>query len=965
MSGKSEEPSELEQAVRFGFIDRSSPHASALIPKLLINGPTQTIEHAIVQELRRSDFFLFSVAFVTSGALAQLKQHFLDYQGRGAIVTSDFLEFNQPQMFRELLKLSRLRDISVRRFKGKGYHPKGYLFRNTDFHTALVGSANLTSQALVRNHEWNLRVSASRDSDLAAQFDSAIQDQLEQSEPLTEEWIERYSLAHKEPSRVNTSEPTDRPEQHSFPDLVKPNSMQIEALEALSQARERGNTRAIIISATGTGKTMLSAFDVRNVNPQRFLFVVHREQILDRTIDEYKRVLKLPSTEFGKVSGSRRELDRRFVFATVQTVHKPEILETLRPDLFDYVIIDEAHRSGSPTYQALLAHLRPRFLLGMTATPERTDGFNVFETFDFNVPYEIRLNRALEEDMLAPFHYYGVSDVTFEDGSTTSDLTDLPRLVSAERISHLVKALETYGQEDVPPCGLIFCSRIAEAEELSEALNESEIGGRRLRTRVVSGNDSVELREQYVEALESGELDYLLTVDVFNEGVDIPSLNQVVMLRQTQSAIVFVQQLGRGLRKSAGKDFLVVIDFIGNYANNFLIPIALFGDERLNKEALRERLNETVEAGSIPGLSSVSFDEVSRQRVLESISRTQLDSMSRIKSAFFAMRNRVGGTPSLFDFYRFNSIDPITLATKKNNYPSLVETISGEDSNLSPRESQYLSLLSSEVLAGKRLHEFFLLRSLLETGEVSLRNLGELFEGEGLFEGYGLPKSAVSTLALEGYPQVAVARYGAPVATVDGSRVMLSQDFLKSYERNQFFRFAVQDLMKTGIELTNSRYARSRPFVPGAQYSRGDAAHLLGWPRAVASTIYGVKADTELGVCAIFVTLEKSQEISASTAYRDQLVDPQTMRWFTKSNRTLSSKDVVPIVGNEVEIHVFVKKDDAEGGDHYYLGAAKAREATETTMPGNDGNELPVVSMLLDLEAPISQGLFDYFDGAA
>ena len=173
--------------------------------------------------------------------------------------------------------------------------------------------------------------------------------------------------------------------------------------------------------------------------------------------------------------------------------------------------------------------------------------------------------------------------------------------------------------------------------------------------------------------LEAGELDYILTVDVFNEGVDIPSVNQVIMLRQTQSAIVFVQQLGRGLRLASGKDYLVVIDFIGNYTNNFLIPIALFGDESLNRESLRERLNETVEGGALPGLSSVSFDEISRERILSSISQTQLDSMSNLKNALLAMRNRVGGVPKLWDFYRFQSVDPVLLATKREHYPALVQ----------------------------------------------------------------------------------------------------------------------------------------------------------------------------------------------------------------------------------------------------------------------------------------------------
>jgi superfamily II DNA or RNA helicase len=353
--------------------------------------------------------------------------------------------------------------------------------------------------------------------------------------------------------------------------------MQQDALLALGSIRKAGAKKAIIISATGTGKTMLSALDVREMNPRRLLFVVHREQILDRTIQEYQRVLQGSVADYGKITGDDKQEGCRYVFATVQTLSKDYVLTGLPKASFDYIVIDEAHRSAADTYQRIMKHFEPNFLLGMTATPERTDGLNVFELFDYNVPYEIRLNHALEAEMLCPFHYYGVADITFEDGTTTDDATQLSRLVSAERVDHLLKAIERYGQAGVPPRGLIFCSRKAEARTLSEELNRCQLGGRTLRTVALTGDDLVEDRERRVAELEEGRLDYILTVDVFNEGVDIPSLNQVIMLRQTQSAIVFVQQLGRGLRLAEGKDYLVVIDFIGNYNHHVLIPIALFG----------------------------------------------------------------------------------------------------------------------------------------------------------------------------------------------------------------------------------------------------------------------------------------------------------------------------------------------------------------------------------------------------
>jgi len=946
--------------IQYGYVGGDDVGTGHYTPRLVMNQGGSTVEHAIIEELKRCQSFTFSVAFITPGALAQLKQHLLDFEGAGRIITSDFLGFNQPQAFAELLNLERLLGIDVRRHTAEGFHPKGYVFEKHQSVTAIIGSSNLTNRALSENHEWNLKVSAATGSDLALQLEQLLNEQVSSSEPLTQEWIDDYSAGYIAPpkpnrSRFPSSSATAEAQQ------IQPNAMQQDALLALDFVRAEGAQKAIIISATGTGKTMLSALDVRSFNPKRLLFVVHREQILDRTILEYKRVLGGADDDYGKLTGSHKQHDRRFVFATVQTLSQDSVLAGLPASGFDYIIIDEAHRAAAATYQRVMQFFRPKFLLGMTATPERTDGFNVFELFDHNVPYEIRLNHALAAEMLSPFHYYGVTDITFDDGTTTTDTTQLGRLASPQRVDHVLQAMERYAQVGTPPRGLIFCSRKEEAQALSDELNTRDFRGKRLRTVALTGDDPIETRERRVEELESLRLDYILTVDVFNEGVDIPSVNQVIMLRQTQSAIVFVQQLGRGLRLFEGKDYLVVIDFIGNYTNNFLIPIALFGDESLNTESLRERLNETVEAGALPGLSSVSFDEIARERILRSITQTRLDSLANLKSALVAMQNRVGGVPRLWDFYRFESVDPILLATRREHYPALIKALLSVDSGLTDAESRALSLLSHEVLAGKRLHEFVLLELLLARGAVALEEIAGAFELAGLSSGPMEVRSAIDTLALRGYPQTAVARYAAGVAQLDGDVVRLPKPFREMYSASAPFAAAVSDLMKTGRAVTTARYRADRPFTPGMQYKRLDAAHILGWARATASTIYGVKTDVDLGVCAIFVTLEKSDEVAVSTAYQDQLLDLTTMRWFTKSNRTMRSRDVAPIVEGRVQLHVFVKKDDADGGDHYYLGQATAHEATDTTMPGAHGVPLPVVTMLLRFDSPITQGLFDYF----
>lgn len=952
--------------IRHGYIgidiEYEGPRQYA--PRVVLNQDGSTIEHVLLSELDTAENFTFSVAFVSPGAIAQLKQRLLEYRGTGRIITSDFLGFNHPRAFAELLNLAEHTGIDVRRHTAKGFHPKGYIFDRGRTVTAMIGSSNLTSSALSQNHEWNLMVSATVESDLAAQLRRLVDDQVAHSEPLTQGWIDEYAATFVAPPR--RSRPSPVPDGDQLPTAddrgpVEPNSMQQDALLALDLARAEGARRAVIISATGTGKTILSALDVAAVRPRRMLFVVHREQILDRTIQAYRRVLGGAASDYGKLTGQAKQQDRRYVFATIQTLSQPAVLSGVDPEAFDYVIVDEAHRAGADSYQRVIEYLEPRFLLGMTATPERTDGFNVFELFHYIVPYEIRLSHALEAEMLAPFHYYGVADVTYADGTTTTADADLRHLITPERVDHLIRALDVYGQSGVGPRGLIFCSRTEEARALSRELNGRMLRGRRLRTVALTGSDDVTAREKAVEQLEAGQLDYILTVDVFNEGIDIPSINQVVMLRQTQSAIVFVQQLGRGLRKADGKDYLVVIDVIGNYAKNFLIPIALFGDESLNRESLRERLNETVDAGALPGLSSVSFDEVARSRILASIETTKLDSMSNLKTALLAMRNRVGGTPALWDFFRFESVDPTLLATKREHYPALVQALLREDHGLGDDASRALSLLSHEVLAAKRLHELVLVELLMQRGAVTLVEVADTFADRALLCGELHVRTAVDTIVLRGYSQNDVTRYRAGVAEEAGGVVRLSPGLVAALAQSPALRISVDDLLRTGLALTEARYATFSPFTPGMQYSRRDAARIVGWPRSTASTVYGYKTDEELGVCTIFVTLHKADDVEASTAYEDALLDPSTMRWFSKNNRNLRSKDVRPIVERRVALHVFVQKDDAEGPDHYYLGEATAHDAVETTMPGSNGTALPVVAMTLKFQAPVPQGLFDYF----
>src|SRR5690625_5289608 len=469
---------------------------------------------------------------------------------------------------------------------------------------------------------------------------------------------------------------------------------------------------------------------------------------------------------------------------------------------FDYVLVDEVHRAGAATYLEILDFLKPDFLLGMTATPERTDDFNVFELFHYNLAYEIRLQAALEENMLAPFHYFGVTDFTTASGETISETSELRHLVSEERADHLIKVLAQYGQASQQPRGLIFCSRNREAERLAELLNERELHGRRLRTMALSGADSIEKREWAVSHIEGVELDYLLSVDVFNEGIDIPSLIQVVMLRQTQSSIVFTQQLGRSLHKYPDQDYVVVIDFLGNYANNYLIPTALFGDTSLNRDQLRRRIIDTDNDHIIAGVSSIDFDRIAKERVFAYLDQARLDSLMNLRSAFRSLRDRIGRTPMLLDFAKHDVLDPEVIAGKYDHYADFVRRATDtEIPALAEDASRVLTLLTREFLNGKRPQELLLLNQLIcKPGPLPLAEFQTLLRERGLDCSDRVLESVRRILALEWFTDAERAKYGSdPIVEFDGSCYRLGKRWQAAWEDQQVFAPYAQDALNTGL----------------------------------------------------------------------------------------------------------------------------------------------------------------------
>ena len=639
----------LENSLHKGFIDQYKPVSAQFKPKLLTNKKHENVLSTLLQELKTCKTFIFSVAFITEGGLATLKTMLYDLEKigvKGRILTSTFLSFNQPKMFKELLKL---KNVDVRLSDAKGFHSKGYIFEHENYYSLIVGSSNLTDSALKANFEWNVFLTSLEDGEVIHHFKNQFEEAWEASTPLSEQWINDYQIRYdlenpkQFPSQIVRSESLYTTNKLRDALEIKPNKMQQDALVQLKELRATGAKKGLIISATGTGKTYLSAFDVRNAAPQRMLFIVHREQILKKAMADYRKILGGNDEDFGILSGNSKDLNARYLFATIQTISRDPYLQQFAKDHFDYVLIDEVHRAGAESYLKIINYFEPKFLLGMTATPERTDNFNIFELFDYNIAYEIRLQAALEEEMLCPFHYFGVTDYEMGDEVIT-ETTTLQKLIMKERVDHIIEKIAYYGFSGSKVRGLMFCSSKEEARELSAILNL-----RGYKTTFLTGDHSQEEREKAIQQLESGELEYILTVDIFNEGIDIPFINQIVMLRQTQSSIIFIQQLGRGLRKHDEKAYVTVIDFIGNYKNNFLIPIALSGDKSMNKDNVRRK---TVNTDYIQGVSTVNFEEVAKKRIFEAINNTNLSTLKTLRDSYNEVKNRFRSYSDVNGFHR-------------------------------------------------------------------------------------------------------------------------------------------------------------------------------------------------------------------------------------------------------------------------------------------------------------------------
>ena len=961
----------LAESLTAGFIDKSLPSYKQYLPQLLVNDKLEgkKVLTTIIKELNNCEEFWFSVAFVTTSGIATLINTLIELENKGIkgkILVSQYLNFTQPEALKRLLQF---KNIELKIASDNEFHSKGYLFKNIEVYDLIIGSSNLTASALCTNIEWNLKITATAKSYIINNAIKEFYSEFEKAIFVDLEFISTYELLYKK--QKDYSKILKQELALSKGQKIVPNSMQVDALLNIETLRKNGKNKALLISATGTGKTYLSAFDVKKANPKRFLFIVHRLNIAKVAMKTYKMLFD-ESTSMGIYSGVEREVDADFIFSTIQTLSKPENLKIFDASHFDYIVIDEAHHAEANSYKMILNHFTPKFLLGMTATPERTDGLDIFKIFDYNIAYEIRLNKALEENILSPFHYYGVTEIKI-NGKEIDDTANFNLLTSDERIDRVIEKAKIYGCDNGKLRGLVFCSEVKESKLLSEGFNK-----RGYNTISLSGLNNEAERTNAISRLESNDLDqkldYIFTVDIFNEGIDIPSVNQVIMLRPTQSAIVFVQQLGRGLRKIDNKDYLTVIDFIGNYKNNFLVPIALYGDTSYNKDSLRKLMSS--DSSTIPGTSTINFDRISKEKIFEAIDSANMQLKKDLVKDYQILKFKLGKIPMMIDFINYGSRDPFLYVGYSKSYFNFVADL--EDSLkgiLNNFELKLLELFSNEINNSKRVEESIILKKVVQNNKINIQEIkNEIEQKYDYIVSDETINSCISNLnfkfVTENHNQQLISvneKFNINVLEIISGEIIIHELFSKCLKNATFYNYLV-DCIEYSIDTFSKHFSKSKfidGFVLYRKYSRKDVFRILNWDsNPLAQNVGGYMVSPSKNNCPIFVNYHKEESISSSTKYEDGFINNCEFEWMSKSKRKLTSPDVQSIMNYKdgLRLPLFIKKNNDEGTDFYYMGDITPIENSfvQTTMPSDSGKDVSVVKVKFSMNQPVEDSIYDY-----
>ncbi len=922
--------------------------------KLIVNSEEGNLLNELKRCLSECEKFYLSVAFINFSGLQLLLDSFKELEEKGVkgkILTSTYLNFTEPNALERINKFSNI-DLKVFIATEEiGFHTKAYIFENKDEYKIIIGSSNITQRALKSNVEWNVRVISKKDDSFVKDVVEEYLNLWEATNIVNEEFLDSYSSFINEIKKVEKSKRLD----FSDYEVIKPNHMQKRAIDNLNRLRYYGEDKALVIAATGSGKTYMSAFDVINYKPKKMLFLVHREEILRSAEKTFRKLVKNKQKTTGLLTGNSKDIDADYLFGTIQsmTIH----IEEFKRDEFEYIIIDEAHHSASPSYRKVMEYFKPKFLLGMTATPERCDSESIFDIFNNNIALEVRLREALELNLVIPFHYFGITDIEGIDLSNINidDIREISkRLKVNERVDFIIEKMNFYGHDGEKRKCIGFCMGIDHAEYMAEEFNK-----RGINSVYLTGQNSPEEREYYIKRLESDEdnLEVIFTVDIFNEGVDIPSINLVLMLRPTDSPIIFIQQLGRGLRKHADKSFLTVLDFIGNHNKTFLIAIALNGARYYDKDSLKVAV--ATQFANIPGCTNIQMDRISQERILEQLNEENFNSMKYLREEYFEFKKMNGGKIPylLMDYVKYDGApDPLKFLNKEKTYIGFVANMEKDEELKKLLEDEiFLKILKelSSKLPIKRIYEFSILKYLLINEEISVENAkNEILK----YIDYVDDESVIHALnCLNGsYYDSSQLKNNVRCFDLKDGVLSTTWDF-KKITQNKKYRIYIEDVINYAIIRYEKEFENKYYGVPffklHEQYQMIDAAFLSNYTK-IHSSFRGQGLVTNGKEYFLFVDLHKEEGIKESIKYKDKFINMEYFQWQTPnttSPTTDRGKDIISNKNRNINLHLFVRKYnkiDGKTEPFIYIGKGDVVEYS--------GEKPITVKMQLQNKMPVS-----------
>ena len=622
-------------------------------PNLIVNTNIKNIKDKVQNLLRASKRVDIAVSYAVWSGLSLIYQDLKKFNSDSRIIVTTEGMVTDPRSLKKLLELPMESKVYTPRLGDKGFHLKTYLGEGEDQYKIILGSSNISARAFGLVHELAVEINSKKDGYIIEEhtdiFNNIWEDPL--SKTITTELIKQYTQLFNEKKEFNK-----KIHDIQLKNKIIPNYMQEKALIELKNCREE-SAKGLVIAATGTGKTYLSAFDVKQFEAKKTLFLVHNRLILTSAIETFqkvfpnKKLLELNSSNLMNIHSSD------IIFTTDKTAYS-HLYNKISKDYFDYIIYDEAHKIGKNTrYHNLIDFFTPQFTLGITATPERTEDPNfLFNIFDYTVPYEIRLLDAMNHQLVCPFTYYGLD--------LEEKLLEPNQKFNYHELAKFMKQqLNEKGHFGEKLKGIVFCSQMTEANKLSTELNNIGINTK----SITSDNSNREDVENYIERLKSdtGDIELLCVVNKFNEGVDIPEINTIFMVRSTTSSIIYLQQLGRGLRKTEDPHkYVTVFDIIGNSNNNYSIAEVLTGNTTADKRTLFEHANE--EFKTISPFINVKIEEKAMENIIKSISNN-FKVESRLKTKIKDELYRFREIPRLVELYNnpnFKELDLLQLLCK-------------------------------------------------------------------------------------------------------------------------------------------------------------------------------------------------------------------------------------------------------------------------------------------------------------